>query len=161
VGPRWIRPALAAVGLDDADVNGTVLVAGCGLDYTYVPVFDDAVGRAKLNFTGGAVDQFCLFSWNPLSNAAHCRMFEPGATWPEDPATGSAALGLGAWLVACGLLPPDTESSYVVKQGAEVHRPSTLECAVAARDGAAVRVTVGGAVVAIAKGEIAVPPFIG
>jgi trans-2,3-dihydro-3-hydroxyanthranilate isomerase len=80
---------------------------------------------------------------------------------PEDPATGSAALGLGVWLVASGLLPGDGDSHYTVRQGAELHRPSTLECTVSAVDGAATSATVTGAVVAVARGEIAVPPFIG
>lgn len=152
---------LASVGLTEEDLNGTALIAGCGLDYAFVPVFDEAVTRAQLSFTGGPVDQFCLVSWNRMRNSAHCRVFLPGAGIPEDPATGSAALGLGVWLVASGLLPPDAESSYVVTQGVEMHRHSTLECTVSAVDAAAVRVTVSGAVVPIAKGEIAVPPFVG
>jgi trans-2,3-dihydro-3-hydroxyanthranilate isomerase len=152
---------LASVGLTDEDLNGAASVAGCGLDYTYVPVFDDAITRARLTFTGAPVDPFCLVSWNRMRRTAHCRVFLPGAGVPEDPATGSAALGLGVWLVASGVLPLDAESSYVVRQGAEMHRPSTLECSVSVVDGVAVRVTVRGAVVPIAKGEIAVPPFIG
>ncbi len=37
----------------------------------------------------------------------------------EDPATGSAALGLGVFLVACGLPPADGESSYEIAQGVD------------------------------------------
>jgi trans-2,3-dihydro-3-hydroxyanthranilate isomerase len=92
---------------------------------------------------------------------AHARAFCPGLGVPEDPATGSAALGLGVWLVGSGLLPADGVSSYTVYQGAEMHRPSTLECTVTAAGGVATVATVAGHVVQVATGEIAVPPFVG
>jgi len=153
---------LAAVGLTEADLDGPECrLASCGLEFHFVSVTDDAVGRARLTFEGGPVPQFCVVNWAPATVTAHSRVFLPGAGVPEDPATGSAALALGAWLVAEQLLLPDAESSYVVKQGAELHRPSTLECQVSAVGGVAARVTVAGAVTPIAKGEIAVPPFIG
>jgi trans-2,3-dihydro-3-hydroxyanthranilate isomerase len=85
----------------------------------------------------------------------------PGLGVPEDPATGSAALGLGVWLVAGGLLPGDGRSAYAVRQGIEIHRPSALACTVTAADGAAVGATVSGQVMAVARGEILVPPFVG
>jgi trans-2,3-dihydro-3-hydroxyanthranilate isomerase len=40
-------------------------------------------------------------------------------------------------------------------------RPSLLDCTVTAENGAAVSATVTGHVVPIARGEMAVPPFIG
>ena len=88
-------------------------------------------------------------------------MFCPGVGVPEDPATGSSALGFGVWLVAAGLLPGDGTSSYTVRQGLEMHRPSTLECTVTAAGGVAVSATVTGHAVPVAHGEIAVPPFVG
>jgi trans-2,3-dihydro-3-hydroxyanthranilate isomerase len=152
---------LAAVSLDESDLDGPpASVAGCGLDYAYISVHDDAVSRARLR-GGAGVDQFCLLSWDAVRSEAHVRVFLPGAGVPEDPATGSAALGLGVWLVANGLLPGDGESSYVVRQGSEIHRPSTLEARVSAAGSSVVRTTVTGHVVPIATGEIAVPPFIG
>jgi trans-2,3-dihydro-3-hydroxyanthranilate isomerase len=70
-------------------------------------------------------------------------------------------LGLGVFLVASGLLSGDGESGYTVNQGAELHRPSTLECTVTASGGVATSATVTGRVVPIASGEILVPPFVG
>jgi trans-2,3-dihydro-3-hydroxyanthranilate isomerase len=64
-------------------------------------------------------------------------------------------------LVGSGLLAGDGESAYTVRQGIELHRPSTLECMVSAVDGQAVGATVTGGVVAVARGEIAIPPFVG
>jgi trans-2,3-dihydro-3-hydroxyanthranilate isomerase len=88
-------------------------------------------------------------------------VFVPDLGVTEDPATGSAALGLGVWLVASGLLPASGHSAYRVRQGAEIHRPSTLDCTVTAAGGAVTAATVCGHVTPIASGEIAVPPFVG
>ena len=43
-----------------------------------------------------------MFAWD-RTTTAYARVFCPGASVPEDPATGSAALGLGVWLVGGGL----------------------------------------------------------
>jgi trans-2,3-dihydro-3-hydroxyanthranilate isomerase len=48
-----------------------------------------------------------------------------------------------------------------VRQGLELHRPSTLDCTVTARHGVAVSATVTGHVVPVGAGQIAVPPFVG
>jgi trans-2,3-dihydro-3-hydroxyanthranilate isomerase len=80
---------------------------------------------------------------------------------PEDPATGSAALGLGVWLVGQGWLPGEGTTRYTVHQGIEMHRPSLLECTVTAAGGATTLATVSGHVVPVASGDIAIPPFIG
>ncbi len=155
-------PLLSAMGLSFADYAGPEpRIAGCGLDFAYLSVHPDAVARARIAAGSGVGSDVCVFAWDPAAFASHARVFAPDKGVPEDPATGSAALGFGVWLVASGLLPPDGESSYVVRQGAELHRPSTLECAVSAVRGVAVRVTVTGSVVPVARGEIAVPPFVG
>jgi trans-2,3-dihydro-3-hydroxyanthranilate isomerase len=166
VGPELDPdPLLAAVGLTAADLAGpTPGTAGCGLSFDYLAVKPDAVGRAELDLAaakGSGVRMVDVFSWDPDTNVAHARVFCPGAGVLEDPATGSAALGLGVWLVAAGLLPADGESRYTVRQGGELHRPSVLEGAVTAADGRAVSATVTGAVVPVARGQIAVPPFVG
>jgi trans-2,3-dihydro-3-hydroxyanthranilate isomerase len=157
---------LAVVGLGANDLDGAAPPrwAGCGLDFPYLPVRADAVARARLDPAAAdrlGVDNVDVFAWDAATNEAHARVFCPGMAVAEDPATGSAALGLGVWLVASGLLPTDGESAYVVHQGAELHRPSTLECTVTASGGAAVRATVTGHVMPVAHGEMAVPPFVG
>jgi trans-2,3-dihydro-3-hydroxyanthranilate isomerase len=159
--PVAAAPYLAAAGLAAEDLAGQpVRVAGAGIEFPYLSVRAEAVARAMAMPTPG-VREVYFFSWDPATRTAHARLFAPGLGVPEDPATGSAALGLGAWLVGVGLLPGDGESTYTVRQGAEIHRPSTMECAVSAVDGVAVRMTVTGSVVPVAKGEIAVPPFVG
>jgi trans-2,3-dihydro-3-hydroxyanthranilate isomerase len=63
--------------------------------------------------------------------------------------------------VAAGRLPGDGESAYAVRQGVEIRRTSHLECTVHAAAGFATGATVSGHVVPVARGEIAVPPFVG
>ena len=74
----------------------------------------------------------------PPPSTAYARVFAGDLRWGEDPATGSAALGTGVWLVATGLLPGDGTSSYVVRQGEKLGRPSVLSCTVTAAGGRAV-----------------------
>jgi trans-2,3-dihydro-3-hydroxyanthranilate isomerase len=160
------EPLLAAVSLRSTDLAGAELAAprsaGCGLSWAFLPVRREALAAARLDSAAaarGGVEGVCVFAWE--GDRAHARVFIPGdAVW-EDPATGSAALGLGVWLVSAGWLPANGTSSYRVHQGAEMKRPSLLDCTVTAADGAAVSATVTGHVVPIAKGEIAVPPFVG
>lgn len=152
------EPLLRRVGLGLEDFAGPApRVAGCGLEYTYLSVRPEAVARART----APGSELCVFAWDAQERRAHSRVFVPELGVAEDPATGSAALGLGVWLVASGLLPGEGESSYQIRQGIEIHRPSTLDCSVVAHDNAAVRVTVTGSVVPVASGHIAVPPFVG
>lgn len=156
------QPLLDAVALNPDDLAGPPpRVAGCGLDYPYLLVTPPALDRAVAPTPRPGLGEICLAAWDADSRVAHMRVFAPGSGIAEDPATGSAALGLGVFLVDSGLLPAHGESSYVVHQGEQLGRPSVLDCTVSAVDGRVERVTVAGSVVPIARGEIAVPPFIG
>ncbi|MGN9774487.1 PhzF family phenazine biosynthesis protein [Micromonospora sp. H33] len=158
-------PLLEMAGLTADDHAGPApRVAGCGLEFPYLPVRPDAVARARVNAAAAqryGVEHVSVFSWDADSQTAHARVFVPGLGVPEDPATGSAALGLGVWLVASGLLPGEGRSSYAVRQGVEINRPSSLACTVTAAGGTAVGATVSGQVMPVARGEILVPPFVG
>lgn len=163
VGPELApEPLLAAAGLAPADLAGPApRVAGCGLEFPFLPVRPAAVARAAVQPAVArehGVTQVSVFAWAAESREAHARVFVPGLGVSEDPATGSAALGLGVWLVTSGLLPADGESSYLVRQGIELGRPSLLAGTVTAEAGSVVAATVTGAVVPVARGEIAVPP---
>ena len=162
VGPALDpAPLLAAVGLTEADYVGPApRLAGCGLEFPFLSVAQDALAKVRAPSSGQLTD-VSVFHWDAERRRAHVRVFVPELGVSEDPATGSAALGLGVWLVTSGLLPRDGTSQYTIKQGAEMHRPSTLECTVTAADGAALSATVAGHVVPIASGEISVPPFVG
>jgi trans-2,3-dihydro-3-hydroxyanthranilate isomerase len=158
-------PLLGLVGLDPEDLlSAAPQAAGCGLEFTFLPVRRSALSRAWADPSVAeklGVPQISVFHWDSSTRSAYARVFCPGVSVPEDPATGSAALGLGVWLVAAGWLPGEGVSSYTVHQGIEMHRPSLLECTVTAAGGAVSVATVSGHVVPVGKGEIAVPPFIG
>ncbi|MBM2622276.1 PhzF family phenazine biosynthesis protein [Actinoplanes sp. LDG1-06] len=158
-------PLLALAGLTPDDFAGAPpRSAGCGLDWIFLPVRREALADVRIDTPAAqraGVTELSVFSWSESSSEAHARVFVPGAAVPEDPATGSAALGLGLWLVASEWLPGDGTSSYQVHQGLEMKRPSLLTCTVTAAAGVATSATVGGHVMPIARGEIAVPPFVG
>jgi len=154
----------AAVGLDSADVvTAQPRWAGCGLQWAYLHVRDDAVVRARpdmalltaLTESGPDRAGVAVLSW--ADGFAHARVFATGVGVPEDPATGSAALGLGVWLVDAGLVAGEGKTSYDIAQGAEMLRPSQLSCVVRAEGGQAVECQVRGTVRPVANGRIAVP----
>jgi len=154
-------PLLEMAGLSLADYVGPApRNAGCGLEFAYLPVrpeaLAEAVGDAAVARKLG-IDDVVVFAWDPVARVARTRVFVPGKGVPEDPATGSAALGFGVWLVTSGLLDADGESAYTIYQGVEMGRPSTLLCTVTASGGQVIRATVGGTVVPTASGTIAIP----
>lgn len=167
------KPFLAAVGLDESDLVGLPpRTAGTGVEFCYVAVSPDAVGRAvpdagrlgSLRVPGVNLAGLCLFAWpasgTPASSErpVRARVFAADIGVTEDPATGSAGLGLAVYAVATGLLPGRGRSDFVVSQGVEMGRPSTLRCGVDAADDRADRATVAGDVVRVSSGTIVVPP---
>jgi trans-2,3-dihydro-3-hydroxyanthranilate isomerase len=161
-GARAPETVASALGLSPADVAGVPAhLAGCGLPFTYVAVQPGAVDRAvpdKAALDGlGVGEGVSVLSWDAATSTAYARVFAGDLQWDEDPATGSAALGTGVWLVATGLLAADGTSSYVVRQGEKMGRPSVLTCTVTAAGGTASSATVQGTVLPIAAGRIRVP----
>jgi trans-2,3-dihydro-3-hydroxyanthranilate isomerase len=151
--------ALAATTLSADDMAGTpVRWAGCGIDWAFLHVADDAVARARPDLDAlSKLGRSGVYVFAYTDGSAHARCFAADLGVPEDPATGSAAVGLGVFLVGSGLLPGDGESSYVVRQGLEMGRPSTLHGTVRAEGGAAVEARVAGTVVPVATGRISRP----
>jgi trans-2,3-dihydro-3-hydroxyanthranilate isomerase len=157
------EPLLAAVGLTAADLDplGPPRSVGTGVTQVHLPVRADALARAvpdQARIDAAHPDKaIAVFAWDADAREARVRMFAPGLGVPEDPATGSAALGFGVWLAASGVVPADATTSYTIRQGIEMGRPSTLECTVTTEGGRVVRTTVTGRVVAVARGEIVAP----
>jgi trans-2,3-dihydro-3-hydroxyanthranilate isomerase len=161
-----IDPAslLAAVGLQVGDLAGSEpRWAGTGLNWAFLHVVDEAVVRARpdlarlTEITESGPDRagVAVIAWE--DGHAHARVFAGGLGVAEDPATGSAALGMGVWLAATGLVAADGDSPYEIAQGLEMGRPSQLACSVTVSGGRAVECRVSGSVVPVAKGQIAVP----
>jgi trans-2,3-dihydro-3-hydroxyanthranilate isomerase len=88
---------------------------------------------------------------------AHARFFAPADNISEDPATGSAAGALGAYLVhhgASGAESVEGTVRFVIEQGDFIHRPSRINLEVKGKLGAIEEVRVGGPSVVVAHGEI-------
>jgi len=86
----------------------------------------------------------------------HCRMFAPGLGVPEDPATGSAAGALGAYLVRHGAAGTRAGAARIeIEQGLEIGRASRIAVTVTVSgDGSIVEVRVGGEAVTVIEGEV-------
>jgi trans-2,3-dihydro-3-hydroxyanthranilate isomerase len=144
---------MAAVGLvpGDAHREWRPRTVSTGLATLIAPVRQEAaIARAAPDFalvatllaTCEAVNLYLI--WHDGEGGARARMFTQLVEGGEDPATGSAAGPLCAYLDAHG-----AASRVEILQGAEIGRPSTL---VAEMDGERVRVS--GGVVAVIRGEV-------
>jgi len=154
----------AAVGLDAADVDPVPAgVAAAGVPYAFLVVRPDAVARAVPDgpalreLTAGLVG-LTVVAFDVAASHAHVRMFAPEVGVAEDPATGSAAVALGVFLVDRGVLAAEGQTGFTVAQGAEIGRPSWLRALVRARDGVAYDTAVYGSVAHVARGELLALP---
>lgn len=132
------RAAIAAAATLDGDdlVPGVPCVAvSTGLAHVMVPVRDEATLRRAVRDDGIAAvcdalaaESLYLFAVRGPGDVM-ARMFDRGVAIGEDPATGSAAGPLGAYLSVHGLA--GMPGSVTVAQGEMVRRPSFLHVTVA------------------------------
>jgi trans-2,3-dihydro-3-hydroxyanthranilate isomerase len=160
-------PFLAAVGLGPGDLDAADVrpprICGTGLGYAILPVRPEALARCSPNpallsafsHPVSAATGVYVVAWDAATSSARARMFAGDIGVTEDPATGSAALAYGVWLVASGLLVDS--AAYEVVQGVEMGRRSTLSCSVDVEGSRASRVTVRGQVAHVAEGKITPP----
>ena len=168
--PPPARADLAAMlSLDVSDLldepNGPQGVS-CGLPFLFIPLRDrGAVGRARLR--PDTWERVQASWWSPHAyvfafdpeNRGHdlrARMFAPAVGVAEDPATGSAATALAAYL---GVRDPRREGTlrFVIEQGFEMGRPSLLEAEADKKNGAVAAIRVGGASVLVSEGTMEIP----
>jgi len=161
-------PRLAsAMGLRLEDIAATglpVQVSSTGLQQMMVPVSSleavrtmrpDMRALSELERAMG-VTGFEVFTLDTKTDAdVHVRFFVPGSGIDEDPATGSAAGALGAYLVRHRAVDTGRETvKLVVEQGEELQRPGRVEVEVGHANGEPKTVRVGGTCVTIMKGKI-------
>ncbi len=142
---------LRALGVGEAELP--VEVYDNGARHVYVALASEAEVAAlspDLNALAalGAIGVSCFASSGPDVKS---RMFGPGLGVPEDPATGSAAGPLALHLARHGRIA--FGESVVIRQGAEIARPSLLQACAEGSVEATARVTVGGCAVVVARGE--------
>jgi trans-2,3-dihydro-3-hydroxyanthranilate isomerase len=83
------------------------------------------------------------------------RMFAPHTDGiPEDPATGSAAAPLGAYLVAHGVIAAAPTAAFTVAQGIEMGRPSEIRVEVARKENGAFANRIGGQAAIAGEGAL-------
>jgi trans-2,3-dihydro-3-hydroxyanthranilate isomerase len=170
VGPPVpTRETLASIlSLETKDLVGGHFApqsVSCGLPFLFVPVKDrDAVKRSRIRVEqwertlGNAwASMVFVFSRDPEREGSdiRARMYAPGISVPEDPATGSACAALGGYL---GARDPRQDGTlrWVVEQGFEMGRPSIIEVETDKRGGMITGVRVGGASVMMGEGTIRV-----
>ena len=152
-----------ALNLETADLDdrSPVQEVSTGLPALIVPLRDlDALRRCRVDWerftvvagSGMNLYVFCPESHDDGPGDLSARMFANDLGVPEDPATGSAAGCLAAYLLEHSYLGPDPVDARV-EQGYEIGRPSLLYLQ-AARDGDEIRVDVGGKMQMVARGEL-------
>lgn len=165
-----VRRISVAAGVKVRDIEETGLppqIVSTGINQLMVPVGTlKAVqqSRPDLGELNALEREFgfygcSLFTQETLTAEAsvHVRYYSPEVGVPEDPATGSAAGGLGAYLVKWNVLSREREATFVIEQGYEIGRPSKIHVEVEVTRGAPTRVRVGGEVVPVIEGVIALP----
>lgn len=157
------------LGLQLVDLHQSLPVrtVSTGLPFLAVPVGDlGALGRCRINpvVLADAASKFGALSCYVFTtetkesgSAAHARMFVPNEGIAEDPATGSAAGALGAYLVQHEALSVAAQNDYfqfVIEQGDFMKRPSRISVEVQRAAKSIAKVRVGGSSVIVVRGEL-------
>jgi len=159
-----------ALGLarEDLDENLPIQVISTGLPFLAVPVRSlSDLRRCRVNaaLLAETYQRVGATGCYPFTREtieigaarAHARLFAPADNISEDPATGSAAGALGAYLVhhgAANVEACDGRLGFVIEQGDFMHRPSRINIEVNGKLGSIDEVRVGGPSVVIARGEV-------
>jgi trans-2,3-dihydro-3-hydroxyanthranilate isomerase len=157
-----VEAVMHAAGLDPAEAHQDLSpqVVSTGLPTAVLPLSEpSSLGRVTPDFEAidraladaepraGETPNFYPVWVDVEAGEARARMFSTGAPGGEDPATGSAAGPLGAYLAERAGL-----ERVVIRQGEEMGRPSVLEVEIV--DG---RPRVGGGVIPVIDGEVSLP----
>lgn len=134
-----------------------------GPAFLFVPLADaDALARSQPTephwsaiMAAANVDSAYLYIRE--GEGFRARMYSPTAGIPEDPATGSASALLAAQLLAAGELTPG-EHRVTLRQGVEMGRPSDITLTAVTDHDALQEIRISGRAVAIAQGQIRIPP---
>jgi trans-2,3-dihydro-3-hydroxyanthranilate isomerase len=145
--------------------NHEPLCFAAGNTFAFVPIVSmEAIARARVNgahweraFEQQGVTGVYLYTRQCMHTASafHSRMFAPQVGIAEDPATGSAAVGLAGLVHHFDRLPDGTHKR-VVEQGYEMGRPSQIVLTLVVAGGKLTTVRIGGAAVRVAEGTITV-----
>jgi trans-2,3-dihydro-3-hydroxyanthranilate isomerase len=168
-GPEVADRALVArtLSLNESDLRpgAPVEVASTGNPFLFVPLRDratvdratpDAAALSKLPADVVGVGVY-LFAPDGNPERVYSRMFAPHSGISEDPATGSAAGPLGAYLVRHGIVRGSGELTIISEQGTKIRRPSFLHIRLRATPEGARDLRVGGGVMPVLEGRLSLP----
>jgi trans-2,3-dihydro-3-hydroxyanthranilate isomerase len=164
-GPVYDRKLAAqALGLDVRDLlefapqwmsagNPTIFVAlrdAAAVDRAWI----DIAGMRLL--AGVPREPACVFVFAPVSGGAYSRMFAPEYGVAEDPATGSSAGPLAAYMMRYGLVSNAPGARFVNEQGTRMGRRSILHVRIDGVRGAH-GIDVGGYVTPVIEAAMSLP----
>jgi trans-2,3-dihydro-3-hydroxyanthranilate isomerase len=154
----------AALGLIPAEIgfeNHRPTRFAAGNTFAFVPTASlEVMAKARVSsqhwgaaFQGGiGAFLYCRQTVHTASSF-HARMFAPEHGIPEDPATGSAAVGFAGVIHRFDAL-PDGPHKRTIEQGFEMGRPSLIELSLQIEGGKLDAVRIGGHAVRVAEGMI-------
>jgi len=142
------------------DARREAMAISCGVPYLIVPLTSaSALASVQLDLAawrhhvaGFEAPHLVAFALEHGDAAAELRMFAPAIGIPEDPATGSAAGPLAAYLWRHGLI---SAGEHWFRQGHHLGRPSRLR--VTLEGSAELAIAVAGTSVVMGAGELRLP----
>jgi len=147
------------LSLDMSQIDTTrhaPIEASLGTEFTLVQLKDIAALNASRpnidGFRAAAKDpgRLAILAYVRSGTQIEARMFAPLGGTLEDPATGSAAAALVAYL---GRL-DGASQNFKITQGVQMGRPSLIEAAVTVENGAPVEVRIAGEAVKVMEGRL-------
>lgn len=156
----------AALGLIPSEIgfenHKPMLLRGSSV-FAYVPVANlEAMSKLRVApthwaraFTDRGTDGVYVYTRQCVRTHAsfHARMFAPDLGVPEDPATGSAAIGF-AHVIQAFDQGPDGAHKRIIEQGVEMGRPSMIQLVMTVTRGKLESVRIGGSAVRVAEGTL-------
>ncbi|HIK38674.1 MAG: PhzF family phenazine biosynthesis protein [Geminocystis sp.] len=158
VPPRETLAAILSLSQEDLHPSFTAQAVSSGLPFLIVPLAStSALSRARINYPFwqeilAKSPAPHLYPCVPLSDRQwQVRMFAPLLSIKEDPATGSAAAALGAYLAR---LQPETDGrwEWQITQGVEMERPSKITVIATKQAGQTKDIRVKGECVIVSQG---------
>ncbi len=132
-------------------------------NFAYVPISNlEAMSKVQVTpmhwnraFSDRGVDGVYLYTRQCVraQSAFHARMLAPDIGIPEDPATGSAAIGFARVMHEFDAM-PDGSHKRAIEQGFEMGRPSSINLTMSVQRGRLENIRIGGYSVRIAEGRL-------
>jgi len=162
-----VQDLAQALGISAHDIASDELpvqISSTGLDQLMVPIRSlerfatiapdfEQLKELESRYSVSGCSVFVLKASDPEASV-HVRFFAPSVGVLEDPATGSAAGALGAYLVAHKVFGSEGPVSFNIEQGSELQRPSLITVTIHHNKGIPNLVKVGGRAVTVLNGEI-------